>query len=225
MKKPKRWLEKKCYVYIYYDVDGTPIYVGIGSRMARWREHWKRDTHLGRLLHKRERDLGISLYPEFIEAGSFEDAKLGEVLYIWCFGRKDLGLGPLLNGTDGGDGLTNPSSETRSKIAATRKGVPRSAETTAKMSAARKGVPLGPQSAEHKARISAAQKGIPKSAEVKAKRSKTCTVDGITIYPSRNALTAALGNGKGGRRHPNFRYITPVQSVFWPTRIRGIACL
>lgn len=36
---------------------------------------------------------------------------------------------------------------------------------------------------------------------------KKCTVDGITIYPSRAALTRALGQGKQGGRSPNFRYV------------------
>ena len=51
--------------------------------------------------------------------------------------------------------------------------------------------------------------------EVKAKMArkmarsiaKPCTVDGITIYPSRTALIAELGEGKSGTRNPNFRYV------------------
>lgn len=47
--------------------------------------------------------------------------------------------------------------------------------------------------------------------EVKAAMSKAlsrpCTVDGITIYPSRLALSKALGRGKAGDRHPNFRFV------------------
>jgi hypothetical protein len=37
---------------------------------------------------------------------------------------------------------------------------------------------------------------------------KPCTVDGITIYPSRRALVAALGENKTGARSPNFRYVS-----------------
>ena len=188
MKKPKHWLGKKCYVYIYYDIDGTPIYVGIGSWDGRWRDHWKRDTHLGRLLRKRERELGISLYPEFIEADSWGDAQLGEVLYIWCFGRKDKKVGPLLNLTDGGEGGhgNNPSQQTRDKRnAAVRKamtGVPRT----------------WAWSDDHKKRIGQIAKET---------NSKRCTVDGVTIYPSLKALIEDLGQGKSGKRNPNLRYL------------------
>ena len=189
MKKPKHWLGKKCYVYIYYDVDGTPIYVGIGSWPARWREHWKKDTHFGRLLRKRERELGISIYPEFIEADSWGDAQLGEVLYIWCFGRKDKKVGPLLNLTDGGEGA--PGRVT-------------SSETRTKMSVARAGKTQTPA---HITKRVLTLKGKTRPAAAIASASKPCTVDGITIYPSRKALIDTLGQGKSGRYHPNFRYV------------------
>ena len=41
----------------------------------------------------------------------------------------------------------------------------------------------------------------------KKHHSKSCTVDGVTIYPSRLALIAALGKGRRGSRSPSFRYI------------------
>lgn len=37
---------------------------------------------------------------------------------------------------------------------------------------------------------------------------RPCTVDGITIYPSKGALTAIFGQGKAGGRNPNFRYVS-----------------
>jgi hypothetical protein len=39
------------------------------------------------------------------------------------------------------------------------------------------------------------------------RRRKPCTIDGIQIYPSKQALVAALGNGKMGFKHPNFTYL------------------
>lgn len=38
-------------------------------------------------------------------------------------------------------------------------------------------------------------------------KSKPCTIDGVTIYPSVVSLIAANGQGKSGLRHPNFRYV------------------
>lgn len=43
-------------------------------------------------------------------------------------------------------------------------------------------------------------------AKMQGTRSKKCTVDGVTIYPSRKALKAALGS-KNGVNSPHFRYV------------------
>jgi hypothetical protein len=45
--------------------------------------------------------------------------------------------------------------------------------------------------------------------EVKALRSRQCTVDGITIFPSIKALGQILGRGKNGTRSPSFRFLEP----------------
>ena len=62
------------------------------------------------------------------------------------------------------------SAETRAKLSAVRKGVPKSAETRAKMSIAGKG---REHSAETRAKMSATRKGKPWSAETRAKISAT----------------------------------------------------
>lgn len=50
-----------------------------------------------------------------------------------------------------------------------------------------------------------------RSEEAKAKmrnaKSKKCTVDGVTIFPSIKALANSLGWGKSGARSPEFRFI------------------
>ena len=38
-------------------------------------------------------------------------------------------------------------------------------------------------------------------------RNRPCTIDGVTVFPSGNALIAALGKGKKGRNHPHFRFL------------------
>jgi len=43
--------------------------------------------------------------------------------------------------------------------------------------------------------------------EQSIRASKPCTVDGLVIYPSYTKLVEALGRGKAGSRHPDFRYV------------------
>lgn len=45
-----------------------------------------------------------------------------EIFYIKKIGRRDLGLGPLVNQTDGGDGVSNPSEESKKKNSESKKG-------------------------------------------------------------------------------------------------------
>jgi hypothetical protein len=52
----------------------------------------------------------------------------------------------------------------------------------------------------------ASQKLATEAAATKSKRA--CTIDGITIYESVTALGAALGHGKDGTLHPDFKYLT-----------------
>jgi len=74
-----------------------------------------------------------------------------EKFLIWCF--KDMGHA-LVNMTDGGEGLSNPSQETRSKMSQNN-GMKRP-EVSAKISLARKGKPL---SSEHCLKLSKVQTG------------------------------------------------------------------
>lgn len=86
----------------------------------------------------------------------------------------------LVNGTDGGDGHSNPSPESRESCRRKQLGKPKSPETRARMRAARKGRKL---TLEHRANIRAAQSGknnhnfgkklphpgVPRSPECRAK--------------------------------------------------------
>jgi hypothetical protein len=122
-----------------------------------------------------------------------EDAVSHEIRLISEIGRKDLGLGPLLNLTDGGEGNVGAkcSEEHRRKVSEAHKGLLASEETKRKMSIARAGRKI---SDAHRQNISAGKK-------------KPCTIDGITIYASVKDLVAALGTGKTGVRSTTFRII------------------
>ena len=98
----------KYYVYVLTDGD-VPIYVGkgTGNRMYKHRQEAlskKRNTPLHNRIRKmlREgRDVGYEIVHQSDDA---VEAFRAEITYIQTLGRKDLGLGPLLNLTDGGEG-------------------------------------------------------------------------------------------------------------------------
>lgn len=112
------------YTYIYYDPSraNEPIYIGKGKANRAW-DHintlhrQKKHPLKHRLLHM----LTIGISPIIgIYAGLDEEfALLLEEELIQKFGRKDLGLGTLLNLTNGGEGISGciRSEDTRRKIA------------------------------------------------------------------------------------------------------------
>jgi hypothetical protein len=80
------------YTYLWLREDGTPYYVGKGTRNRAY-TNWKHGVHRPA---QRERIV-------IIPAESEEEALATEVALVWYYGRKDLGLGCLRNLTDGGD--------------------------------------------------------------------------------------------------------------------------
>ena len=61
---------------------------------------------------------------------TWEEACKLEIKYIKEFGRRDLGLGNLVNMTDGGDGLTNITKKTRTKLSKALTGISNAAGYT-----------------------------------------------------------------------------------------------
>ena len=92
---------EKCYVYLHIKAtDGEPFYVGKGHRKDRCGSKFSRSKFWHNIVKKYGFDIIIleeNLTPE----------KAIELEKYWIerIGRRDLGKGPLVNLTDGGDGV------------------------------------------------------------------------------------------------------------------------
>lgn len=109
------------YTYLWLREDGTPYYVGKGKGNRAYRKHRNGSAPpLGRII--------------FYIAKDELDALETEAILIWYYGRKDLGTGCLINFTNGGDGVSGLSDETRRKISVRKQGHRVSQETRNKIS-------------------------------------------------------------------------------------------
>ena len=118
------------YVYAYLREDGSPYYIGKGKGKRAWKKN-RKDV----IKPPKEKSRVILLEKSLTEIGAFAI----ERRYICWYGRKDNKTGILRNTTDGGDGVVNPSMETRMKMRASKLGKKHTQETKMKMSVIRKG--------------------------------------------------------------------------------------
>jgi hypothetical protein len=104
-------LDTSAYVYIWFSPDWIPFYVGMGKTPTRWNPL--------RIKKKDRNPLVFSMVARFgadkvrvqrLTKLTWEDAQALECSLIAHFKRKSDG-GPLVNFTDGGDGVLSPSPE------------------------------------------------------------------------------------------------------------------
>jgi hypothetical protein len=137
-------------VYAYLrQGSNLPYYVGVSTGMSRvidQRGHRKHGISV-----PKDRSRIVFLRGPLTKAAAAE----WEKFYISRFGRKDLGTGCLHNCSAGGEGLQEPSPETRRKISAASKGRKPSPVAVAHIRA----FGMLPKSDEHKRKIALAQKG------------------------------------------------------------------
>lgn len=176
------------YVYQHIRLDTNEVfYVGVGKEDKRAHDKRGRNKHWHHIVNK----VGYSI--EIIAEGiTWEEACQKEKELIEYYGRKDLGLGPLVNMTDGGEGVPgikrSPfSKEHKQKMANAKIGKKLSEEHKQKMSLGhknrfnsgheyKKNRKSQSLSKEHKEKISkslSGRKGIPCSEEHKQKLSNS----------------------------------------------------
>lgn len=129
------------------------FYVGIGKTEKRAYSKHGRNRHWKNIVNKAGYSVEI-----IAEADTWEDACELEQFLIQEYGRRDLGTGPLVNMTDGGEGMLGfkHSDETKQKLRDANLGKKMSEESKTKISKAQKGLK---HSDETKSKLSKANKG------------------------------------------------------------------
>jgi hypothetical protein len=111
-------MEKNSHcLYRHLKPNGEIFYIGIGKDLKRAYNKYNRTTLWTRVVDKHGYEVQILK----TKLSKDEACELEKTLISW-YGRIDLGTGVLVNMTDGGDGTSNKSPETRNKISESQKG-------------------------------------------------------------------------------------------------------
>lgn len=139
-------------VYRHLKPNGEVFYIGIGDKKRPYKKVGRNKLWTN-IVNKYGYEVQI-----LKEGLSWEEATELECILIDYYGRRDLGTGPLVNMTDGGEGVLNytHSEETKKRLSKAHKGKKHSEEHRLKVSEAHTGKK---RSEEHKAKMSEVNKG------------------------------------------------------------------
>jgi hypothetical protein len=173
--------KKKYYIYAHINaVKNEIFYIGKGFGKRAYAKN-------GRSKFWKNTVAKYNYIVDILEDGLTEEqAFIREKSYITRIGRRDLGTGPLVNLTDGGEGSsgTIKSDETKKKLSEAGKNRKHSEESKNKMSEAKKGIIFSEKhkqnlskNAKEKGFIPPSQKGRIKTIETKIKHSNSISGD------------------------------------------------
>lgn len=138
------------YTYLHCRPDGTPFYVGKGSGNRSHSLRHRRNAHHKNIVAKYgANNISIFVFPCSSEQEALAD-EMSQIIQLRMMGYE------LANQTDGGEGTSNPTSETRAKISEASKRTMSNTRNREAVSIAQKGKKI---SAEHRAILSAANMG------------------------------------------------------------------
>ncbi len=191
----------KTFIYTLIDPrdDQNVRYVGVTRHpKARLRQHLndKQPCHRTNWIKSLR---GVGVKPEMVIIEEIDESNWQERERFWIKHYRDAGC-QITNGTDGGDGMPNPTPETRTRLRAANIGKRHSPETLAKMSAINSGEgnPFYGKhhSATTRAKISAAKKGKRMSAKARANMSVARSGKPHSAEHSANISAALKGKPK-----------------------------
>ncbi len=160
------------YVYQHIRLDTNEVfYVGIGKKKRRAYTHHGRNEHWHNVVNKTAYSVEI-----IVEGIAYQEALDLEIELIKMIGRDDLGLGPLVNKTDGGEGTLgyrNSKDHLKGKTFKEIYGDEKAAEIKQKMKGCRKpGFKKGSEHAQFgkkKPEVSERLKGKKRTNEIRKK--------------------------------------------------------
>lgn len=158
------------YVYRHIRLDkNTPFYIGIGSDEAGYYKRAfsksNRNSYWHNVINKTPYEIEI-----LFDSMSWEDACKKEIEFINLYGRIDMGNGVLVNMSNGGEGVSGWSVESKEKQKKSMVGFKVTEETRRKLSESHKGYRHSQESLE---KIRASSRSRPITKETREKMAAT----------------------------------------------------